>query len=1039
MPRSCKNRSRRFSSLLAAIFSAALSSAVHAGEVAEPFGDVRSRVQVLLDGGDYQAAAAAAEALPALARTPQEAADAAILRGKSRYQLSDHKAARDLLLDAVRLSVAADGEGSQRQANALTSLGAAYRGLAAYDEAEATYRRALTITEALADARPERRADLLTSLGVLRFYRGDLGGAETLTLQALSIRRTLPEKAPLAQALDNLGTILQSRGLLVPAEPLLEEALALRKGALRAGHPDIATSLNNVGVLRHARGDFRGAEKAFREAISIDVGEFGDRDPQVLTDLQNLAESLRSLRQLDEARDVHLRVLALRRENVVAQGGDAARDFDLAISHGNLANALLDMGEEEAALANFEAALAIDRTRTAENPSRDVPLTLNNMAGLHLRRGQVEEAIGAFLAALEGLRPMHLADDPLQATVRFGLASARAAQGDLPAAESLLRESIDRRRRLLPGDHPELLSAEARLAAVLARSGKIAEAVARTASVLAAIRARMERATLASPIAHQEAEARLARRTLEDCLLALAASSGPSGRMTPELEASAFEAVAISQASATAAVVGRAAMRRYLARPDLAGIARDLDTAVERRELAARRDARAAAGLETAEAPSDLETVEVLDARIQSLRSRLPARFVAEATPRLPELGEVRRSASKEEALLGFVVGETSLIVLDVSAGELRLATVPIGRDALKDRIDDLRVGLTWSDDRNAYPEFDLGKARAFGDLLLGKVEDRWGDVRRLAVVPDGPLSELPLGILVRGTVAGDAGAAGPRRYQTANWLGDRYAITVFPDFGSLASLRRSLGPVSASSTFVGFGNPKLAPVVRTTSAEAIARLLVLQGTSPGLDGIRALPSLPETRRQLEVMNSLFGNGSGTVIEDVGATETAVKGFDFSGYRYIAFATHGLQPADTGMLAEPALVLTPPVAPASGDDGLLTASEIAGLAIDADLVLLSACNTASPRRGYGADGLSGIARAFFQAGARSVLISHWQVEAYATVALLEALARSDASSLPEALAEAAQAVRHVADGRFAHPGFWAPFTLVGDTGRLPTK
>ena len=172
-------------------------------------------------------------------------------------------------------------------------------------------------------------------------------------------------------------------------------------------------------------------------------------------------------------------------------------------------------------------------------------------------------------------------------------------------------------------------------------------------------------------------------------------------------------------------------------------------------------------------------------------------------------------------------------------------------------------------------------------------------------------------------------------------------------------------------------------------------------------------------------MNGLFAEGHGDVRTKDAATKSAVEGADLASFRVIAFATHGLLAAESPT-GEPALVMTPTL---GLDDGLLTATEIAGLKLDADLIVLSACNTAAPLLGYGADGLSGLARAFFHAGARAVLVSHWPVDAQATRTLMRLLASSRMEGAAVAFNRAAQALRN--QPGFAHPAFWAPFDLVG--------
>jgi CHAT domain-containing protein len=172
------------------------------------------------------------------------------------------------------------------------------------------------------------------------------------------------------------------------------------------------------------------------------------------------------------------------------------------------------------------------------------------------------------------------------------------------------------------------------------------------------------------------------------------------------------------------------------------------------------------------------------------------------------------------------------------------------------------------------------------------------------------------------------------------------------------------------------------------------------------------------------------------------ATESAVKNAALERYQIVHFATHGLLASETkkasGSLQEPALLLTPPPAPTELDDGLLTASEIAQLKLNADWVVLSACNTAGAGGGSG-EALSGLARAFFYAGARALLVSHWAVDSDAAVLLttraFAELKQSPAIGRAEALRRAMQAViQDRSRPEAAHPTFWAPFVVVGEGG-----
>jgi len=165
-----------------------------------------------------------------------------------------------------------------------------------------------------------------------------------------------------------------------------------------------------------------------------------------------------------------------------------------------------------------------------------------------------------------------------------------------------------------------------------------------------------------------------------------------------------------------------------------------------------------------------------------------------------------------------------------------------------------------------------------------------------------------------------------------------------------------------------------------------------------------------------------------------------VKALDLSSTSVIAFATHGLLSGELSGLAEPALVLTPPDAASLDDDGLLTASEIAELRLSTDWVILSACNTAGTDGRPDAEGLSGLARAFLYAGARSILVSHWPVRddaaARLTTGTLSRIGEDATIGRSQALRRAMLSLMEdERDQSLAHPSAWAPFIIVGEGGR----
>ena len=216
-------------------------------------------------------------------------------------------------------------------------------------------------------------------------------------------------------------------------------------------------------------------------------------------------------------------------------------------------------------------------------------------------------------------------------------------------------------------------------------------------------------------------------------------------------------------------------------------------------------------------------------------------------------------------------------------------------------------------------------------------------------------------------------------------------------------------------------------------------KALAQRGGLADVADIRALVPLPETADELCAVARDLGVPERNIRLGKRATEQEIKALSGSGelsaYRIVHFATHGAVAGELKAGTEPGLILTPPAIATPEDDGYLSASEIAGLKLDADWVILSACNTAAGGV-EGADALSGLARAFFYAGARSLLVSHWAVNSDSTAKLIKTaigtMTAGKSLGRAEALRRAMLAQIERGEPHEAHPVFWAPFVVVGE-------
>jgi CHAT domain-containing protein len=299
-----------------------------------------------------------------------------------------------------------------------------------------------------------------------------------------------------------------------------------------------------------------------------------------------------------------------------------------------------------------------------------------------------------------------------------------------------------------------------------------------------------------------------------------------------------------------------------------------------------------------------------------------------------------------------------------------------------------------------------------------------------------------------------------------------RHALTVLPSVASLRALRQFAKSSKATQPYIGFGNPLLdgdqrhpqyggyfkqqAALARVhqscegvgDKSVALHRLrrsvepVSMRGGLADLSQLTAQAPLPETTRELCDVAAVLRADHKDVRLGARATERDIKSLSASGaladYQVVHFATHGTLAGQLSRTAESGLILTPPNEQTEEDDGYLSASEIAALKLDADWVILSACNTAAGQA-QNAEALSGLARAFIYAQARALLVSHWAVDSDATVKLITSamreIARDRSAGRAEVLRRSMLAMIDKGDPHESHPAFWSPFIVVGEGAR----
>jgi len=468
---------------------------------------------------------------------------------------------------------------------------------------------------------------------------------------------------------------------------------------------------------------------------------------------------------------------------------------------------------------------------------------------------------------------------------------------------------------------------------------------------------------------------------------------------------------------------------------------------------------------------ADVRTrIDSLQRARQAMTMQVARDFPAYATLTAPSPGTVAQSRATlrpSEALIStLVTSERTFVWVIPKQGPVMVTAAPIRALDLAAAVNRVRNTVDPSAKMlGDIPEFEVAAAYDIYRLLLEPVKPAWDSAKTLIVVPHGPLGQLPFALLPTKPVTLEAEKGILfSRYRGIPWLARTRAVTVLPAAGSLATLRALPPGDPTRFPFIGFGDPffskdqarraaaREAPVVEESGLSSRGAPITLRRTRMrGVDAgqLAALPRLPETADEIRsIALAMSADLTRDVFVGLQANEKTVRSLDLSKYRVIAFATHGLVAGDLDGLTQPALALTAPDVANVEGDGLLTVDKILGLRLNADWVVLSACNTASGQ-GAGSEAISGLGRAFFYAGARSLLVSNWPVETTSAKALTTDLFRRQVANPRQDRAQALQdAINALIDGpgyidpqtkkmvfSYAHPIFWAPFTLVGDGGK----
>ena len=407
------------------------------------------------------------------------------------------------------------------------------------------------------------------------------------------------------------------------------------------------------------------------------------------------------------------------------------------------------------------------------------------------------------------------------------------------------------------------------------------------------------------------------------------------------------------------------------------------------------------------------------------------------------ELDAVQRLIRPNEALvLHVVVGGVGLVTTCVDSNNWTLNFRKFDQSDLQQFIIDEKlvsaaVHGTHEPSAILDAKFPAENSHRLYQLFFTGAEACLRDKTHILLATDADFFALPWNALLMEAQPEDR----EFQFRNASWLPKAYALSLLPSVQSLYQLRANLPPSRAHEKFLGIGDPDFRGSDRPTEL-ALAPLYSSRGVA-NTAAIRDLPRLPESADELRVVANALGAPTEDLVLGSGATERALRQHPLNDYQVISFATHAIVAGEVEGVTEPALVLTPGGESSNTqNDGLLTSSEIANLTLDANLIILSACNTAASDGHASGRGLSGLADAFFFAGARALAVTQWTV--FSSVAqqlgagLVSRSVKSSGIGVSEGLREAmVDYISSAKEDYLAHPRFWGPFIIAGDGAVRP--
>lgn len=947
------------------------------------------------------------------------------------------------LTPALEVGLKKLGEGYYHISTIYSTIGDIYKGRAEYGRAMEYYNKVFEIKRRLYGENHIEVAGCYQKFGLTYYTRGDFDAAIKYYNQSLSILGKLPEAnhAAMAHAYNVIGLSYSVKGDLERGLKFQKMHLEALLKVLPEKHPLVAQAYGNIGMAFFSLGDYDTALEYCQRAAAIFEQTLGNSYPNTARAYEKIGGILSKKNKLDEAIANHRRALEL---NLHLPGDQQA---GIATSYDNLGSLYLNKGDYAQALDFFNKSLEIKHRLYGENYTvgSSCEITHENLGSLYSKTRAFELAIDHFNKALSVAKQAYPEKNPTIAHLNHKLAEVFQAQGDLNKATQFYQKAIVRLvanfadSNVYHNPALDLVSSkETLLLSLEAKAQTLARIFQNDHRRVTELHAALSTYELASDLIDKmrsgyEAESskliwgETASKIYEKALQFLCYADQITKDTRYKQES--FNFAEKGKARVLALSLHEARVKRFLGIPrDLLEKESDLKIDLAFYETAIEQEKSKTGNSDQEKLRKFQERYFVLKRDYVKFMSRLeksfPQYYVLKYKPQITTLANLQAALNEETAVLEYFVGDTTIFAFAITRGNFKVITIK-NDSSFKALAASFAQSFKNVASKSAYLQDAVQLYRVLVQPLTSGIIDK----PQWVIIPDGELYQIPFEALLAETVApqNDADYRALPYLLKQHEISYHYSATLF-----LKSLQENRAG-SYANLFAGFAPvfdaaAKNGVIYRSDPEDSSAIALIPKADSTFLatrDG-KTLEPLLYSAQEVQDILATFPDRSRAFLQQEASEENFKQ--QIKGYKYVHLATHGRLVETNPKLSN--LTFSQPQNSKVKEDGILYSAETYNLDLNADLLVLSACQTGAGQIVKG-EGLMGLTRGFLYSGARNIVASLWKVYDRHTSLLMVEMYRQIAAGKSYSAALREAKLKMIANAETAAPQSWAGFVLIG--------